>query len=330
MKQLGIVLPDRLFGFNPVETVRFAKLAEDAGFQSVWKAESSDSNSLILLSAIANETSSVQLGTGVANVFTRSPALLAMSANTLNDLSDGRLILGLGVSSKPVIENWHGLEFERPLRRLRETIEIIKAMFHEETIEYNGDIFDVGPYSTKHLGEGNIPTIFNAALGETNRQLTGEFADGWMPLFVPQSEIETYINQIHTAAKDAGRNEPTIAPWIPAAVDNDPNKAEARIRSMLAQEFAMGYNRIFRDYGYGETADEVHDLWRDGNRDAARETVSDDILDEFTIYGTPNECRNELTKYHDAGVDVPLMWPSFSANKENIEMFIREFGKYTK
>lgn len=326
MTRVGLVLPDQLSGFTPTETIDIASLADRHGFSTVWKGESSENNGLLILAAIATQTESVRLGSGVANVFTRTPTLLGMSANTLNQLSDGRYILGMGTSSKPVVENWHGITYERALRRLRETIEIVRELFAEDTIEYDGEIFDVGPYSSNFLASENEPPIYNAAMGETNRQLTGEFADGWFPLFAPRSSLPEYTEAINEAAASAGRDDLDVVPWIPAAVDDDPAAAEDRIRHMLAQEFAMGYNRVMSEYGYGENADAVHDAWRNGDREEAKATISDEILDEFTIFGTPATCRDQIAAFQEAGATEPTLWPSFSAGTSQVEHLVRTLG----
>lgn len=326
MPQIGIVLPDKLSGFSPSETIEIARSADDAGFHSIWKGESNESNAFSLLSVIARETESVRLGTGVANVYSRSPTLLAMSANTLNDLSDGRAILGLGVSSKPVVSEWHGLPFDRPLRRLRETIEIVDELFEADTVDYDGQIFDPGPYSSTYLASENRPPMFNAALGETNRKLTGEYADGWIPLFVPRQKIAEYAEAMRATEDRLGDGELTVAPWIPIAMDSDPEAAERRVRAHLAQEMAMGYNRIFNQYGYDESADEVFESWRDGDREAAIAAVSDDVLDDFTVHGTPASCRRQLEAYVDGGANLPIVWPSFEAEMEDVEQLVAELS----
>jgi alkanesulfonate monooxygenase SsuD/methylene tetrahydromethanopterin reductase-like flavin-dependent oxidoreductase (luciferase family) len=120
MAQLGLVVPDELAGFSIDEMVTIAQRAEQRGYHSIWKGETSGTNSFMVLGAIARETEDIRLGTGIANVFSRSPTLLGMSGATLNALSDGRAILGLGVSSPPIVEEWHGQAYERPLRRARE------------------------------------------------------------------------------------------------------------------------------------------------------------------------------------------------------------------
>jgi alkanesulfonate monooxygenase SsuD/methylene tetrahydromethanopterin reductase-like flavin-dependent oxidoreductase (luciferase family) len=321
------VLPDKLSGVAPSETIRLAEAAERAGFHSVWKGESNESNAFELLSVISSKTDTVRLGTGIANVYSRSPTLLAMSANTLNDLSDGRTILGLGVSSKPIVEEWHGLEFDHQLRRLRETIEIIDKAFESDTLEYDGHLFDPGPYSSNYLSPENRPSMFNAAMGPTNRKLTGEFADGWIPLFVPRQKLDAYADEMRSDREQ--NSDLTVAPWIPTAVDADPDRAERRVRAHLAQELGMGYNRVFRQYGYGDSVDEVTETWREGDREAAMAAISEEILSDFTIHGTPDSCREQLTRYVDSGADLPIVWPSFEATVDDVETLVRELGAWS-
>lgn len=326
MAQIGLVVPDELAGFDIDQMVALAQRAENGGYHSVWKGETSGTNSFMVLSAIACETDTIRLGTGIANVFSRSPALLGMSGRTLHELSEGRAILGLGVSSPPIIEEWHGFDFERPLRRARETIEIVRQVLAGKQVEYRGAVFELGPYSVAFDEAIDAVPIFNAAMGERNRRLTGEFANGWMPVFTPLSKLESYADEIASAAADAGLPDPTIAPWVPAAIADDPKVAKRRVKELLAQEMAMGYNRLLGEHGYGEAADEAHNLWQTGDRRAAADAITDDIVEEFAIYGTPETCREQLTPYYEAGADIPILWPPFTASQDEVERLIDAFA----
>ena len=326
MSQIGLVIPDELAGFSIDEMIAFATHAEQQGYHSVWKGETSGTNSIAVLSVIAHETEDIRLGTGIANVFSRSPSLLGMSGVTLDAISNGRAILGVGVSSPPIVTEWHGLEFEQPLRRAREAIEIIRQVVDGDTVEYHGDVFDVGPYSVGFDGHSDQLPIFNAAMGEQNRRLTGEFADGWMPVFTPFSKLEQYADALTSTAEDAGRPAPTIAPWIPAAVADEPAVAKRRVKDLLAQEMAMGYNRLLHDHGFGEPADEAHELWRSGDREAAADAITDELIDEFAVYGTPETCRERLAPYYEAGADLPILWPPFTASRDAVEELIDAFA----
>lgn len=324
MVDIGLMLPDEAFGLTVEDTIRFAKHAEYAGFDSVWKGEASWGNGPMTLAPIARETDVITLGTGIANVFSRTPALLAMSGATLDSLSDGRTVLGLGVSAPPVVEDFHGLSFERPLRRMRETIEILQQAFEGETIEYEGEIFDVGPYSVGFDIERDQIPIYNAAMGETNCRLTGEFADGWLPAFIPHSELESAQASIAGGAREADRDpdEITVSPMVGAAVDDDPKIAADHARRFLAQEMAMGYNRIAEKYGFGEEGNEAHDLFRAGDREAAAAAISDEMLEELAIYGTPEQFRADIQRYADAGCDRVVLFPPYSAPESMLEAII--------
>lgn len=326
MVRTGIVLPDETSGLDTVASVNIARAAESAGIDSLWKGEISGSNALMMLSAVATATEDIGLGTGVVNVYSRAPTLLGTSAATLDRLSDGRAMLGMGVSSPVMVEKWHCGEFERPLRRMRESIEIVRSVVEGGTVDYDGEVFDVGPYSTQvDAVDGEVP-IFNAAMSETNRKLTGEFADGWMPVLTPLSSLDDLAADVTTAAEDAGRAPPTVAPWVPVAVAEDPDRAERLARDHLAQEMAMGYNKLAAKFGYGEAADEAFEQWRDGNRDAAAAAISEEMLEDLAVYGTREACHERLAAYADAGADLLIAWPSFTATREEIDALVETMG----
>lgn len=328
MVELGFVVPDELYGRTPEETVSWARRAEEAGFDAIWKGETSGTNGPMVLAMAASTTDSVRLGTGIANVYSRSPALLSMTAATLNHVSDGRAVLGLGVSSPPLVERWHGLDFERPLRRLRETIDILRATFQGERVSYDGTVFDVGPYSASYTGNAENVPIYNSAMGSTNRKLTGEFADGWTPVFTPADEFTAHRETVLDAAAAAGRNpdDIAVAPWIPVAVDEDEDVAERRVRDLLAQEVAMGYDSLLAEYGYGETASKAADQWREGDRKPAADVLADGLVEQLAVYGTPADVRDQLREYADAGADELILWSSFTASDKEIQAVLDATG----
>lgn len=325
MTQLGLALPDYIWDVDVEGSIELAQTAEGAGFDSLWKGETTAINSFMTLSAVAGETEEIELGTGIANVYSRTPALLGMSAASLDRLSDGRANLGLGVSSPPIIETWHGQAYDRPLRRTRETIEIVRQVLDGGRLDYDGEIFDVGPYTVGLSAGGDVP-IYNAAMGETNRRLTGEYADGWLPIIVPLSRMAEFVGEIETAAERAGRDRPTMAPWIVYSMATDPEYAKRHARLMLAQEMAMGYNRLVAKFGFGEPADAAHSAWRDGDREAAASAITDEMVDEFTIHGTPEECMAGLESVVEMGVDHPVVWMPFSFSQSELDQAIEVIG----
>jgi len=317
---VGLVLPDDLGNVSLDETVRFARLADEAGFHSVWKQEASGSNGLMALAAAARETEDVRLGMGVANVFSRTPTLLGMSAATLDRLSDGRALFGLGVSSPPVVGTWHGRAFERPLRRLRESVEVIRAVLDGSTVHYEGEMFEVGPYSMA-LESGEVP-VYNGAMGPVNRRLTAEFCDGWLPGFLTPGRLADLRSEMAETARDAGRRPPTTAPWIPTAVDDDPDHAARRARELVAHEMAMGYNEGMEAYGFREEADLASERFRAGDREDAAEAIPREMVDTLAVHGTPAEVRARYDLFLASGADVAVAMPPFSATTEEIETLV--------
>lgn len=328
MPSIAVKIPDELGNVELQDTIQVAKQAEAAGIHSVWKGETSGTNTFMALSAIAQETESVKLATGIANVFSRSPVLLAMSAATLDELSNGRAILGLGTSSDTLIEQWHGMEFSRPVSRVRETTEIVRAFYEEDVLEYEGEVFDVGPYSRSMPVESDSIPIYNASMGPRNRAFTAAHADGWTPLFLPRSKMAQEISSIREKAESADRNPSTltVAPWLPFAISEDRERAELLARKFISQEMAMGYNNLVRKYGFGEEGDEAASLWRDGDRESAAAALSEEMLDEFALYGTPAECRADIQQCLDAGVDLPVLIPPFHADVREIKFMIKSVG----
>jgi alkanesulfonate monooxygenase SsuD/methylene tetrahydromethanopterin reductase-like flavin-dependent oxidoreductase (luciferase family) len=328
MSHVGLELPGELSGFSLEDTLHFAALADERGFHSVWKNEASGSNGFLTLGAVSQQTDEVALGIGVANVFSRSPTLIGMSAATLNHLSEDRALLGLGVSTPPLVETWHGMQYERPLRRLRESIETIQQVTSGGEVRYVGEVFDIGPYSMELEPIGDVP-IFNAAMGSTNLKLTGEYADGWLPIFTPLSTFKESFSCVRDSARRAGRDpdEITAIPWVPTGVHEDPERAEYLARCTLAQEMAMGYNKKVAGYGFGDAPDRAHDRFRAGDREAAAEAISTDMLEELAVHGTPEEVAKGLSAWHDAGADVVVTVPSMAAEREEVEFLIDVVGR---
>lgn len=331
MASIGLRLPDETYSYGIADIVDVAQLAEDRGYDSVWVAELQGPNGFMVLGQIAAATSNVGLGTGIVNVYSRTPALIAMSVATLDEISDGRTILGLAASSKQTIEEWHGMGFDRPLRRVRETIEIVDRAMENRRVDYEGDVYTVDNYPRSFRTVRDEVPIFNAALGETNRRLTGEFADGWLPVHVPRGTFEAYVTEVENAATDAGRDpdDVTIAPYIVACVHEDRELARDRVRGLLS--FYAGaiayYRQVFCRYGFEREVGAIHEAWAAGDREQAAARVTDEMLDELAIGGTPDEGRERLREYRDLGADVPIIYPP-NASRETIETTITELADY--
>lgn len=328
MAPLGVRLPNEINGYASFDRLtELAELADDLDYHSVWVPEEAARNGFMVLSHLATETRRVRLGTGIANVYSRSPALLAMSVATLEELSGGRSLLGVGASSRLTIRDWHGIDFDRPLRRIRETIEIVDRALADERVQYDGEVFDVD-YRRQFAGAHQVP-IFNAALGRQNRRLTGRLADGWLPFHAPLAAMETFVDEVRAAAVDAGRDPDavTVAPYILSCVGEDADRARETVRRVLA--FYVGameyYADVFRDYGFESAVRAVSDAWT-RDREAAYEAVSDELLDTVAIAGSPEWGRERLADYRARGVDVPVLALPTGASDEQLRFTLSELS----
>lgn len=321
MTDLGLRLP------NPREvsrekSIEFAELAENNGLSSIWIGESWHYNSVPLLTDVIRQTESIAVCSGIFNIYSRTPGLIAMTASSLADASNQRFRLGLGTSGPRVIENFHGQSFDSPLRRTREYIEIIRAFLSGEEVNYDGELFSLSGFS---LTEPNSVPIYLAAMGKKNLELTGAFADGWIPLLVPRTGIETAMEDISRGAKkfDRESSDITIAPWIPTCISADrPNEARNYARSLLGFYIgAMGdyYANAVSRYGFKEEATVIQDAWNADGSEGAASAVTDEMMDKFTASGSPSEATASLAEFGEAGADMPIAYiPSHWAPDEII------------
>jgi alkanesulfonate monooxygenase SsuD/methylene tetrahydromethanopterin reductase-like flavin-dependent oxidoreductase (luciferase family) len=318
---LGIVLPETS-DTNPLE---FAIQAEKNGFDSVWIGELWGESVFTTLTEIATETNNIGLGTGIVNVYSRSPAVLAMSAKSLDRISNGRAVVGVGVSTPDAIENLHSMSYESPVLRTKEAIELIKECLHGQGdhIEYEGDVFAVdGSQSSFKPLDATVP-IYNAALGEYNRYITGVCADGWLPNNIPLSALEDSFEEIKNGAKSAGREpaEIDVLPWIHTVISDDMDTAEAAIRDRIAYYVgsAPGYKRAVGTH-FGNEVKAIASAWRSTEYTEARELVTPEMLNELGIFGTADEVHSQIEKVQELSiVDTPILCIPPNVEDELIE-----------
>lgn len=300
----GIVLPEYADRSGDW-LVDYAEEAAASGFDSVWVGEGWGYNPFSLLARIAERTDCA-LGTCIANAFARSPAALAANALTIHEATDGRFLLGLGSSTPLVVEGYHGQSFERPLRRIRETIEILDLALSGDRIDYDGEVFDLGGFALNHADGQEVP-VLNAALGTTNIAMSIDFADGLLPHLMPLPAIEDAIDE---ARDRANRDRDLhVSPSIPTAVSEDPEEA----RSVLSRHVAyyVGstdfYNGVVADHGFPEEAEAIQSAWQDGDKAGAADAVTPELQDALGIAGTPEHARERVTDLLDGVVDTALI-----------------------
>lgn len=305
-------------------TLKYTTLAEENGLETVWAGESWGTAAVPVLTQLLEQTDTIDVCSGILNVYSRTPGLLAMTANTLADVGDGRFRLGLGASGPAVVENFHGVAYENPLRRTREYVEIVRSFLAGEEVEYSGEFFDVSGFALDVDGPQDCP-IYLAAMGERNRQLTGEFADGWIPLMVPSSGLRAALDAVERGAERAGRpiGDVDVAPWIPTCIsDRDPETARAHVGGVIGFYVgAMGefYANAVSEFGFGDEAAAIQDAWQDGGPRAAAAAVPDEMVSAFGAAGTPAEAGASFDRFTSAGADSPVAYlPAGQASDEMI------------
>ena len=194
-KRIGFQFPHERKG-SVEELLDYARLADRVGYDTIFVPESWSRDAFTTLGAIAAVTERVRLGPGIVNVFSRTPALIAQSIATLDELSGGRAVLGLGTSGPVVIENWHGMSFERALRRTRETVEIVKLALKGGPVDYSGEIFSLKGFRLGFKPVRDDIPIFIASIGPRNNRLAGEIADGWLPIWLPLGGFSDALKEV--------------------------------------------------------------------------------------------------------------------------------------
>jgi F420-dependent oxidoreductase-like protein len=316
--------------YDRATVLRSAELADDLGYDSIWIPEAWAYEQFQLLAEIALRTKRIKLATGIANVFSRSPGLLAMSVATLDEISGGRAILGLGTSGKLVVENFHGVPYKKPLTRLKETIGICRALWAGRRLEPElSTLFDARHFKLEMTPRRADVPIYVASLQEKAiRDVVGPLADGWVPTFWPYEHFADGRKLLDEGARAAGRTGAgaEIAPFV--SIVPLPDKAAARDMVKPAISFYIGgmgvyYYELFCRYGFKENADLVRKLYDEGKRREAAAAVSDALIDAIAICGPVEECRETLARWRAHGVGLPLMTMPAGAPYEMQEMLLR-------
>jgi coenzyme F420-dependent oxidoreductase len=306
-----------------------ARTAEELGYGRAWLPETWGRDAVTVLTSIANATDDIGIGTSIMPVYSRSPALIGQTAATLQEVSDGRFRLGLGPSGPIVIENWHGVDYGNPLKRTRETVEIVTSVLSGDPVEYDGDNFDLSGFRLRCDPPDPAPPVDTAGMGPKAVELSGRFADGWHGLMLSKDGLcERHADLVRGAEMgDADPASRRTTMSLTCAALDDRERAREITRQHLG--FYIGsMGTFYRDsvarQGYDEIAHEVYDTWQSGNHAAAVGAVTDEILDEFAVAGTPDEARAALAEW-EAMDEVDAVSVSFprEATLEEIEQTTR-------
>ena len=316
--------------------VELSPLMEQAGFGAFWKGEANNTDPLVLCCAIAVRTRKLKVGTGIYHIYGRSPVTMGIQAATLQDLSGGRFLLGLGVANK-TIAGWHGGTFDRPLRRIREYAEIVRKVAAGERVEYKGEMYDTGRrFQLSWKPEYPRFPIYLAGLGPKMTRLAGEIADGVVINMAPASQIRVIAGRVREGAAAAGR-DPDMAEiiakvWV--SLNPDRQVARSRLRQVLTfYNVADHYIDMLKAAGLGAEVTAVQQAFRQGGFKAAQEQITDAYMDQLPAIAATSiaEIKERLQPFAEAGVTrliIPYV-PATDPVIEDARRFVEAWGTHS-
>src|SRR3954447_1017676 len=334
--RLGLSIGYWGLGLSSEDQLDLVRTAEETGWDSVWAAEAYGSDTATVLAWLAAQTSSIRLGSGIFQMPGRSPAMTAMTAATLDILSNGRMMLGIGSSGPQVAEGWHGQRFGKQIQRTREYIGILRKALARERLEFDGEVYELplpdGPGKALKLMISPIQDrmpIYLAAIGPNNTRLAGEIADGYMPFIFAPERVADAGALLEEGASRNGRSLDgfDIAPTVNVSIDDDVERAWDTMRPVLALYIGgMGsrdknfYNQAVQRLGFEDAAREVQDLYLDGKKEEAAAALPGELIDKITLCGPPDRIKDRLQAYRDAGVGTMIINPMSFVPDERVQM----------
>ncbi len=333
--KLGVSVGYWGLGLTAADQLDIAQTAETLGYDSIWTAEAYGSDAATVLAWLAAGTSRIKLGAGIFQIPGRSAAMTAMTAATIDNLSGGRMILGLGTSGPQVSEGFHGVRFGKQLQRTREYVAVVRMALARQKLEYHGETLELplpdGPGKALKLTirpvQEQIP-IFLAVLGPKNVALAGEIADGWLPVFFSPEHTKALRVPLEEGAARAGRSLDgfRICPSVNVMIGDDLENARNAMRPILALYVGgMGsreqnfYNRLVSSYGFEREAEQVQELYLAGKKTEAMFALPDELIDLLSIVGPRDRVKEKLRAFGDAGIDTLIVWPVMPDHGERKE-----------
>ena len=333
--KLGVYVGYWGLGIGPQDQLKLVQEAERLGYDSVWAAEAYGSDAATVLAWLAAATTRIRLGSAIFQMPARSPAMTAMTAATIDQLSGGRMTLGIGSSGPQVAEGWHGQRFARQLQRTRDYVAVVRTALARERVEYHGETIELplpdGPGKALKLMIGPVQDripIYLAAIGPKNTALAGEIADGWIPTFFSPEYVTSFRELLGEGAARAGRalDGFEIAPTVNAYVSGDQELARNLMRPILALYIGgMGsrelnfYNRLVQRYGFEDEAKQIQDLYLEGKREEAAGAIPVELIDMVSLCGPRDVVRDRIAAFRDAGVGTLMVTPMAFSIEDRIE-----------
>jgi F420-dependent oxidoreductase-like protein len=320
--RLGLAMGYASPGTNPTELIALAQEAERLGYDSAWTAEAWGTDAVTVLAWLGATTTTIRLGTGIMQMPARTPAMTAMTAATLDLMSGGRVLLGLGTSGPQVVEGWHGEPFGKPLGRTREYVQIVRAAIRRELVQHQGAHYEIPYRGGDATGLGlplklmlrplrtEIP-VYLAAIGPRNVALAAEIADGWLPVWVSPEKLAGVFGESLASAKP-GFDVAAFA--VPVAISDDLQAARDFVKPHLALYIGgMGakgqnfYTTLVARYGYEREANEIQELYLGGKKMEAISAVPDALVDEVALVGDRDRIADRLEAWKESPVTTLLI-----------------------
>jgi F420-dependent oxidoreductase-like protein len=319
--KLGVNLGYAPPGTNPAELVPLVRIAESLGYDSVWAAEAWGTDAVSVLAWLGASTSTIKIGSAIMQIPGRTPANTAMTAATLDLMSGGRFILGLGTSGPQVVEGWHGQPWGKPLGKTREYVEIVRAALRREVVEHQGEHYRIpydGPGATE-LGKplklmlrplrADIP-IYLAAIGPKNVALAAEIADGWLPIFVDPERFDDAFGESIAGAPPGFEIAATVSVLVGKDVQSLRDSLKPYLALYVGGMGAKGrnfYNSLMRRYGWEEEADRIQELYLGGKQREAIAAVPDELVDAIALVGPKERIRERLAAWQETPVTTLIV-----------------------
>jgi len=305
------------------EIIECSSILSNYNPDSIWIPETWGMEVSSMLSMVSQIARKPKIGSSIINIYSRSPTLIAMAATTLDTLSNGRFILGLGTSSEPIVQEWHGLKLEKPLQRMREYVEIIRLALSGKKVDYNGKLFQLKNFTLLIKPPRNKIPIYLAAVNQKMVDLTWEIADGVIFYLHPISELQNTIQKMQSKKKI------DVASQLITCMSNDEEKAVEKAKKTLA--FYISVGKIYREFlaknGFKNETENIYEEFKKSGLVSNYKLVSDAMLDALVICGTPEDCRKKLEIFVKAGVALPIIqFNPIGSVIESFELLVSTFS----
>ncbi|WP_428324206.1 LLM class flavin-dependent oxidoreductase [Nitrosopumilus sp.] len=285
------------------EVLNCTEIISKTHTDAIWVPETWGMENFSMLSAVSSRTSDQKIGSSIINIYSRSPAAIAMGAVTVDTISKGRMVLGLGTSSLPIVETFHGYNFEKPLQRMKEYVEIIKLITSGKPINYSGKIFNLKNFTLLIKPQRESIPIYIAAVNEKMVNLTWDIGDGVIFYLRPKNEMKETIQKMQSKKKI------DVTCQIITCVSNNAEEAIERAKKTLA--FYISVGKIYREFlaknGFEKETSNIFEEFKKSGFSSNHELVPDSMLKELTISGTSEECKKQLDAFRQTGIDLPII-----------------------